>query len=333
MDIKNITAKSGSWRKAFEIQKKSVSQYNRISSFILGKYYNGDPEKIESKFKDNIFSTLFITTAATLNLPDEKLEFYAVLNHCMRTLVTGCDNLFDDEYKEVIPLLLPGRGTIFKSVLHIIIAEKIIAMHLDKYIDSENLTTAKASIISRAALEVLLPSGIEEHEEEDNPAWYNIKADQLIDNILYRKTGVLFEAPMKLIRIAEDFDEEKVSLHCKALSTFGIACQMLDDVMDTGEDIYRRKYNSVVSLAAEYPEEKNVIRQIAENHSISKKEAGKAAGKLKKARRKCIRLSFSYFRKAHQLFREIAPELAGKEIVSIAAAARRQIMSDRNLNQ
>ncbi len=334
MSLPDIVLGNSSWEKAFSIQKKCVDEFGRLSSLILGDSLKSkEKEKGEIKFSENIFSTLFIAVSSTLALSDEKLEFYGVLNHCLRTLVTGCDNLFDNEYKEVLPLSLQGRGTLFKSVLHIIAAEKIIALHLSEHVARGSLGRQQAALISKAALEVLLPSGVEEHEEEKGAGWLDADPDYLINNILYRKTGVLFESPVKLIQKGENLPAGMTELPLKALSTFGIACQLLDDVMDTGEDLLNKKCNAVISLALKSAHEKKLIENLAHLDNITESDAEKTAKRLGKAKRECIRISFRYFSKAHKLFREIAPEFAGKELLSLAAAARRQIMTERNTSK
>ncbi len=334
MDYLKFILVNQKWKNAFEIQKRCIEKFNEITSlifdnnvFIPGRGNN------KIKLADNIFSTLFIAVSATLGLTDEELEFYAVLNHCLRTLVTGCDNIFDSEYKEVIPLSLPGSGTIFKSVLHIIAAEKIISHILIENINSGIITSAKAGVISKAALSVIMPSGVEEHEEETGVRWTDTDAGDVIENILYRKTGVLFEAPVKLIQAGEGLSDHAVALQCSALASFGIACQLLDDVMDTAEDLYNKKNNAVASSAAGFEDEKLLIDNLEKLDAITFRQALETSKQLKKSKRECIRKSFRYFRKTHQLFKQIAPEFAGREFLLAAAAARRQIMSDRNLSR
>jgi hypothetical protein len=52
--------------------------------------------------ENNFFSTLFLYSYHRMNIPKPRRILYATVNQCLRGMVTGCDNLLDDEYKKTL---------------------------------------------------------------------------------------------------------------------------------------------------------------------------------------------------------------------------------------
>ncbi|MGZ4881858.1 MAG: hypothetical protein ACXV7G_12510, partial [Halobacteriota archaeon] len=52
----------------------------------------------------NFFSILFLSIYRALNIPCSRRIMYGIMNHSIRGIVTGTDNILDDEYKELLPL-------------------------------------------------------------------------------------------------------------------------------------------------------------------------------------------------------------------------------------
>ena len=52
----------------------------------------------------NIFSTLFLYSYYAAGIDPARREVYVAVNQCLRGMVTGCDNILDDEYKVVVTI-------------------------------------------------------------------------------------------------------------------------------------------------------------------------------------------------------------------------------------
>ena len=50
----------------------------------------------------HFFSSLFLVVYRSVGVAPERRLFYGGLNHAIRGIVTGTDNLLDDEYKEML---------------------------------------------------------------------------------------------------------------------------------------------------------------------------------------------------------------------------------------
>ena len=108
------------WRESYEVQRATVQDFHARCANSLGASCGfRPPDDQVLRVERNLFSTLFVLATKTLGLPERAVRFYAMVNQCMRALVTGCDNLLDDEFKEVIPFDLPGDGTKFAPSLRL----------------------------------------------------------------------------------------------------------------------------------------------------------------------------------------------------------------------
>jgi len=155
------------WNAAYEVQRDVVSWFHDACDHALGDACDLKPIRERDVSMDrNLFSILFVMATASLGLEDAKVRFYARLNQCLRALVTGCDNILDNEYKEVIPFDLPGDGVLFRSTLKIMTADAVIAGIAATEVAEGRFSVAQANRLCQSVLAVLIPSGVEEHEEE-----------------------------------------------------------------------------------------------------------------------------------------------------------------------
>ncbi len=90
------------------------------------------PAGILKYARRHFFSSLFLAVYRSAGVAPERRLFYGGLNHAIRGIVTGTDNLLDDEYKEMLPLAFPERATRFKSVMHILLFDRILFRLLDE---------------------------------------------------------------------------------------------------------------------------------------------------------------------------------------------------------
>jgi hypothetical protein len=194
--------------------------------------------------RHNYFSVLFIAIFELLHLPVHRRVFYAHLNHCYRTWVTACDNLLDDELKELFHTDLPSEAKIFKSVHSLLLADRIFFALLQEAVSSGSFTKAEADALLNISLTAISASGREEAMEEAG-ATRDLTPAQILAEIHLPKTGHLFTTPLQAPLALGDIDrsDPHVAAILEGLEQFGIGCQILDDLSDLGADLSAAKYN------------------------------------------------------------------------------------------
>ena len=320
------------WSRAFAIQRQTVQEFHQTCTSILGKSCQLDPLQPEQlSLQRNLFSTLFIMATEAAGVALEALPFYAMINQCLRVQVTGCDNLLDDEYKSVIPFALPGSGTRFRSVLTIMTGDSILANLIITEVAAGRMDHSRAQQLLAAALSVLIPSGIEEHEEESCDKEAIPSVETILQQVHPRKTGMLFEAPIRLVEKMHVADPSRSPFVAKALANFGIGCQILDDLKDVADDLYQCKYNIVISRAyhGNNKQEKQQIEsfQLVES---THEQAQQIAEQLTAARKDCLSYAVNYFQQAAQEFTQYFPSFGLQQASSLGILVQDSIMSERN---
>ncbi len=326
--LAEILNKNILWSEAYEIHKETVRDFYRRAGVILKGSIELKP--FDSKvleMEKNLFSILFTAVIINLGINRELIPFYTLSVHCMRALVTGCDNILDDEYKEVIPFRFGENGKIMKSVFMIMTADRIISgLALEKYRDGA-ISYEKASNLSPSVIRVLSDSGTEENEEEGFRSQYDYpEPDIMIDNYLYRKTGTLFEAPVNLLTEMGEITSEEAETSRTMLSLFGIGCQLLDEIKDFREDILSGGPNMVASLMrhGKYSISKDGITDFAINTNTGA-EREKA---FNRARKECFKLASGYFLKAARLLPETVPGFTTHQFYALAGHIKQLILKD-----
>jgi len=198
--------------------------------------------------RHNYFSVLFIVIFFLLKIPLPRLRLYARLNHCLRVWVTACDNLLDDELKEMLLTDLPGDARIFKSVHTILVTDRIFFSFLLDAVRDGTINPREMELLLRTSLSSLAASGIEEAEEEHGVD-YSISPRDVIYKVHLAKTGLLFTSPLTAPLLLGDIhDDKKTECIRQGLCHFGLGCQILDDLTDLEMDLYNRKYNYLAAL-------------------------------------------------------------------------------------
>jgi hypothetical protein len=199
--------------------------------------------------RHNYFSVLFIAIFDLLELKPERKRFFARLNHCYRTWVTACDNLLDDELKELFPTDLPAGARVFKSVLTLMLADRIFFAFLQEAIAEGSLEATEADILLNISLTAISASGREEAMEEDGIT-EELSPERILAEIHRPKTGQLFTAPLQAPLALGDIngDDPQVIAFLGGLEAFGIGCQILDDLSDLGADLSAGKYNYLAAV-------------------------------------------------------------------------------------
>jgi hypothetical protein len=197
--------------------------------------------------ESNLFSLLFLYSYLQAGIPRSRRIYYAAVNQCLRGMVTGCDNLLDDEYKKTLDTDLPETGTRFRSVLDIMVSDRVLFELLFDAHQHGELSTDQLKSANAASLHGLLASGVEEASEEagvDN----KLTPDDVLYIIHHNKTGLLFQCPWSLPTLLEEIDKDTVAKTTRALYSLGIGCQILDDMVDLANDLQGNRHNYVASL-------------------------------------------------------------------------------------
>ncbi len=321
------------WSEACTIQSQVVENFHQESAAILKDACPLRPlERRLMTMEHNLFSILFLTSSHSFVLSPGKKLFYARVNHCLRALVTGCDNLLDDEYKEVIPFALAGSGSRFRSVMTIMTADRIISDLAAAELAVGNLTLTQVKKLSQVVMTVLTPSGIEEHEEESLTELAIPTPEEIIEKVHHRKTGLLFRAPLDLIAGLEKGHNETTLKVAEGLRLFGLGCQMLDDRKDAALDLAAGGYNMIISYAryGNAADEKNIVSNIEGCQNITIEEAEKIVAKLPQADQECQAQARRFFMQALD---NLTTNLPGFDILSAQALTHMvtgSIMQERN---
>ncbi len=316
------------WAAGYEIQRSTLFEFYRNCGKILAPDCGLRPlEEHVLSLERNLFSTLFLSATLALDLPETRARFYAMVNQSMRALVTGCDNLLDDEYKEVIPFVLDGNGSRFRSVLMIMTADRILSDLVIEELAAGGSHAVKAADLSRLVLAVLIPSGIEEHEEESAVGMEIPSPAEMVDIVHYRKTGLLFEAPISLIERMGEVTAERAEPATRALRLFGLACQTLDDIRDVADDLERKQHNIVVSYAyhgSASDERDHIVRWHADQQR-SLRSPAEIASALCTARNNALGLAAELFDDARRALCSFIPGFGKDQADALIEAVRSAI--------
>lgn len=239
------------FHKSLGIQKQVLKDFWEKAELILhnsGVTLKPLPKKWMT-LKHNYFSVLFLTLFHILEIPKDRLKLFAKLNHCMRAWVTACDNILDNELKELIITDLPEGGHIFKSVHTILVTDRIFFMFLLDAVKAGTISENEMNILLNTSLSALTASGIEEAEEESGVD-FSLSPEEILATVHDAKTGQLFTSPLAAPFILEDLKEtdEKAYSAKRGLHLFGLACQVLDDLSDISIDVAYRKNNYMASV-------------------------------------------------------------------------------------
>lgn len=204
------------------------------------------PEGFASLEK-NFFSALFLYSYQRAGIAPSRRVMYAAINQCLRGMVTGCDNLLDDEYKKTIDTDLPEAAVRFRSIMDIMVSERVLFEILMKTVQTGEFTFAQAIAASRASLHALTRSGAQEASEEAGVKRV-IGPEEVIESVHHYKTGLLFQAPWVVTEALEGSACKDMEQIKNGLYQIGIGCQIMDDMVDLASDISRKRHNYCASL-------------------------------------------------------------------------------------
>lgn len=205
------------------------------------------PDQSSFSLSRNFFSTLFLYSYYRTDIPSDRRVLYAAINQCLRGMVTGCDNILDDEYKTTLETDLPPKAHRFRSVLDIMVADRVLFAMLQDYCRMHDFPVDLALRASTASLQALTRSGAQEASEEGGIE-ERLDPDIVLRKVHHFKTGVLFQSTWAIPALFEKDVSTEAKAVQDALYRIGIGCQILDDIVDLFVDLRERRHNYVASV-------------------------------------------------------------------------------------
>ncbi len=228
---------------------QALSLYWRIATRML--HNSGievlPPESDYYSIEKNFFSAIFLYSYFRMDIPRSRRILYAAANQCLRGMVTGCDNILDNEYKKTLETNLPKQATRFRSVLDIMISDRVLFDILQEGYLARDLTFKQIQQASVASLRALAKSGAQEASEACGIDGI-LPPDAILSKVHHYKTGILFQSPWALPDVIDTPFLKDTAPIKKALFHIGMGCQILDDMVDMSMDLGMHRHNYVVSL-------------------------------------------------------------------------------------
>lgn len=211
----------------------------------------------------NFFSSLFLSLYEAIGIPAERRLFYGSLNHCIRGLVTGTDNLLDNEYKELLPFQFPEKAIRFKSVMHILCFDRIIETLVRQAADRKMIGVEDIGRLHQEIFHAMVPIGAEEALEEGGVAEILTPEDILKSVHMYKGGKLLclaFVAPLAF----EKKNRDLLRMADAGIYKIGMALQVIDDITDLHEDVEAAHHNYLVSAVHHEgsPSERKILARI-----------------------------------------------------------------------
>lgn len=212
-----------------------------------------DPPDDFFSIDKNFFSTLFLYSYKRAGIPRSSRIMYGAVNQCLRGMVTGCDNILDDEYKMTLATSLPKQGVRFRSIVDIMVSDRVLFEILLRKSLEEGLSYDQVISASAASLRALVKSGVQEASEEGG-------IDRILDPteilrlVHHYKTGILFQCPWAVPSTIERMGKENIAPIIDALYRIGMGCQIMDDMVDLPEDARKKGHNYLISLIYHTPD-------------------------------------------------------------------------------
>ena len=254
IDIIKPTADGTREPNPFEVLREdlvsALSLYWSTASRILGgsgiRLLDPGPEFFS--LENNFFSALFLYSYYRADISKPHRILYGAVNQCLRGMVTGCDNILDNEYKRTLETDLPLQGTRFRSILDIMVSDRVLFEILLKSCETDGLPYDRIAEASSVSLRALARSGAQEAAEEGGGSGSRLVPEEVLRSVHHCKTGELFQAPWAVPAVIEDLEETTVASTRLALYQIGMGCQIMDDMVDLLEDVREGRQNYVASL-------------------------------------------------------------------------------------
>jgi hypothetical protein len=234
----------------------SISEHRRVeethlrllgglleSRFIAPPPQRSGPLRYTRK---NFFSILFLAVYRAMGIHEERRLLYGVINHAIRGIVTAADNILDDEYKEMLPLRFAAGASRFKSIMHLLLFDRILYQVVDDAVEKRIISAEDRPRILQTILDALVPIGEEEATEEGGVDRILTPAE-IIEQIHRHKGGNLLRLAFVAPLLVESGRHERVELADRGVYRIGLALQVIDDLTDFHEDLRDRHHNYLAS--------------------------------------------------------------------------------------
>ncbi len=185
-------------------------------------------------------------------------------------MVTGCDNLLDDEYKKTLDTDIPENAYRFRSVMDIMVSDRVLFQLLMDACARQEIKADRVMTAMAASMKTMTLSGMQEASEEGGIRDI-LQPDELLRTVHHYKTGILFTCPWDIPLCIEDREESGISPLKEGLYRIGMGCQIMDDMVDFMSDLERKRHNFMVSLIHHSPnplERKRLQELLAVKNSL-----------------------------------------------------------------
>lgn len=224
-------------------------EINRLLKCNLEKKYTfskKDKTGVLKYAQKNFFSILFLSIYRALDISKQRRGFYGQINHCLRGLVTGTDNLLDNEYKEMLPLAFPESAIRFKSVMHILLFDRFLFQIVERGVGEGLISRDDVDKVHKGLFEALVPIGAEESQEEGGITEI-LTPREILSSVHMYKGGKLLCLSFVAPKILEPEKADALERAEKGIYSIGMALQIIDDLTDFYEDIRDKNHNYLVS--------------------------------------------------------------------------------------
>jgi hypothetical protein len=194
----------------------------------------------------NFFSILFLAVYRAMGIHEERRILYGVINHAIRGIVTAADNILDDEYKEMLPLRFSPNASRFKSIMHLLLFDRILYQVVDDAVEKRIIAAEDRPRILQTILDALVPIGEEEATEEGGVKDILTPAE-IITQVHAHKGGNLLRLAFVAPLLVETGRHDRVALADRGVYRIGLALQVIDDLTDFYDDLRDRHHNYLVS--------------------------------------------------------------------------------------
>ncbi len=265
--------------------------YRLLSKMLDEPYIRAEGEVLSAAnyIRKNFFSILFLNIYRALDIPYARRVMYGIINHSIRGIITGTDNILDDEYKELLPLRFPEGATRFKSVMHILLFDRFLFRVLDEAVKDELISIVGKYEVQQRIFSAMVPIGEEEASEEKGISVI-LPPREILSSVHMHKGGNLLRLAFVAPRLLEKELAGELELVDRGIYALGMALQVIDDLTDFYDDILRRRHNYLVSSITfeGKPSEKMKLRLLldgspAQPASIEKEYAASVARVMERA--------------------------------------------------
>jgi hypothetical protein len=242
------------------------------------------PQERYFQLRHNFFSAMFLLSFHRAGIARARRTDLVAVNQCLRGMVTGCDNILDEEYKMTLDTDLPG--TRFRSIVDIMVSDRVL---FDILLDLHEREGVPLDLVRRAhaaSLQALTRSGAQEASEESGIATV-LEPERILDEIHHLKTGLLFQCVWAIPLVLDPGLRQTAAPLARALYDIGMGCQVLDDMVDLPADLSMRRHNYLASLIVHRAQDpdaaQNALKSgadaatLLEGHTEARREASEKA--------------------------------------------------------